>query len=194
MKSAHMVGLARIGFAIALVVGVGWVPSAQSAEPSTETRQERHHERANELREQAKRRAQSQLGYETIPSDLNFQRNIDFYSLGEQIKRLGDLIQHMASPAASQPQRALSSLVPVMPTGPDQADVHAVYGPEGPTEKSVRLILDYRLTVAGNPRLKLGSVKAGKDSISATVVTNDGSLVEEYEVDKKTGVWTPVRR
>ena len=68
------------------------------------------------------------------------------------------------------------------------------YGPDGPTEKSVRLILEYRLMVAGNPRLKVGSVADKGDAVHATVVTPDGSLVEEYDVSKATGAWAPVRR
>ncbi len=33
----------------------------------------------------------------------------------------------------------------------------------------------------------------GGDKVTASVVTADGSLVEEYTIDKKSGVWTPVR-
>ena len=47
--------------------------------------------------------------------------------------------------------------------------------------------------VAGNPRLRVGEVTAKDAAIIARVVTVDGSLVEEYAVDKRTGLWNPVR-
>lgn len=84
-------------------------------------------------------------------------------------------------------------MVPPVPGGAPLASVSSVYGPDGPTKKSVRLLLEYRLMVAGNPRLKIGEIVDHGDRVTAQVVTTDGSLVDEYVVDKKTGVWRPVR-
>ena len=47
--------------------------------------------------------------------------------------------------------------------------------------------------VAGNPKLTVGTVNDEGDKIMAQVTTVEGSLVEQFEVDKNTGVWTPVR-
>lgn len=160
------------------------------------TQQERRNLRANILRQQSKDRALSQLGYETLGSDQTFQRSIDFFALGEQIRRLGALIQEISvAPVASQvsvPEDA-AALLPVMPEANAPVDVRAVYGPDGPTAKSVRLILEYRLTVNGNPRLKVGDVDTGDKVITASIVTRDGSLVEQYAINRETGVWEPVR-
>ncbi|MCF8030203.1 MAG: hypothetical protein K9K39_04860 [Desulfohalobiaceae bacterium] len=41
--------------------------------------------------------------------------------------------------------------------------------------------------VAGNPNLNIGNVKEKDDVFVATVVTQDGSLVEKLLIDKKTG-------
>jgi len=75
----------------------------------------------------------------------------------------------------------------------DPDDIKTVYGPDGPTVKSVRLILEYRLMVAGNPRLKVGKVTEKGEAIRAQVVTIEGALVEEYDVIRKTGEWRTVR-
>ena len=66
------------------------------------------------------------------------------------------------------------------------------YGPDGPTVKSVRLIAEYQLMKNGNKRLKLGEVKDVGDALTLDIVTLDGSLVEKYRIDKKTGDWLPV--
>ena len=68
-----------------------------------------------------------------------------------------------------------------------------LYGPNGPTERSVRLILEYRLMVAGNRRLTVGKIKDQGNEITAEVITVDGSLVEKYTIDKYVGEWKPVR-
>ena len=190
MKFARFSTIVGACFFVGLISATVWPCSAYAADSSAKTPEERHHERGNILREQSKYRAQSHLGYENVVSDLYYNRNIDFFSLGEQIKRLGALLQQVPPPA--QAARA-QPLIPSMPHGSGPMDVKAVYGPEGPTEKSVRLILEYRLVVTGNPRLKVGSVKDTGKSVSARIVTKDGSVVEEYSVDKKTGVWAPVR-
>ncbi|MCW8862027.1 MAG: hypothetical protein OQK23_01095 [Rhodospirillales bacterium] len=150
-----------------------------------------HSARAKQLREESKARAGANLGYPTIADpNVGFERNIDYHELRQTIRRLGAIIEDMAvqQRAEESSQAAQGILAPVPAMG------LAAYGPEGPNEKSVRLILEYRLMVQGNPRLKVGAVKAGDKSVNATVVTVDGSLVEEYEIDKATGAWRPVRR
>jgi hypothetical protein len=49
--------------------------------------------------------------------------------------------------------------------------------------------LERLVAARGNPRLKVGSV-ADKDAgtITGEIVTTDGSLVERYEVDKRSGL------
>lgn len=171
----------------ALVIGMLVMAGGPAAADGSkiESLKERHHIRANVLREQSKARAEGQIQRETFPSDdSDFDRDIDFFTLGQQIKRLGALIQRLADPAKAGPG----------PGGiPGLSGGSGAYGPDGPTEKTVRVVLEYRLMAAGNPRLKSGSVKDSGNRIIAQVVTVDGSLVEEYAVDKKTGVWRSVR-
>ncbi len=54
----------------------------------------------------------------------------------------------------------------------------------------VKTNLERWLTWQGNPRLKLGNVKE-KDSntVTAEITTTDGALVQQLEVDKRTGVF-----
>ncbi len=162
------------------------------------TIEERRLERANTLRERAKENARAPLRYENVYGP-EYNRRYDFYSLGQQIARLAALMQRLADTTGAE--RA-PDFVPVPPpawagvAGPLAAPsqgVARVYGPEGPTEKSVRLLLEYRLMVAGNPRLRVGAVRENADKVTASVVTVDGSLVEKYTIDKKSGAWTPLR-
>jgi len=102
--------------------------------------------------------------------------------------------------AETQRQQATAAVRPVVPPAPGistlgeaQSGATAIYGPEGPTERSVRLLLEYRLMVTGNPRLRIGKIADDGTSVTAQVVTAEGSLVEEYGIDKKTGVWRPIR-
>ena len=149
-----------------------------------ESLKERHHIRANIKRERSKAKAQSQLHRETFPpEDSGFNRNVDFFALGLQIQRLGALIQRLSDPAVT------GAGLQGVPDGAGGSGIRATYGPEGPTEKTVRVVLEYRLMVAGNPRLKVGAIKDAGEKIVAQVVTADGSLVQEYAVDKKTGAW-----
>ena len=169
------------------------------AEPfEHKTFEERRNERGNILRERAKENARAPLPYENVYGP-EYDRRYDFYSIGQQIARLAALMQRFADAAGAA--RA-PGFVPVPPPAwagvagslaAPGADVAGVYGPDGPTGKSVRLLLEYRLMVAGNPRLRVGAVKENADKVTASVVTADGSLVEEYTIDKKSGIWTPVR-
>ncbi len=53
----------------------------------------------------------------------------------------------------------------------------------------VRDHFDRLLQAQGNPRVKLGAVKdADKDAIIAEIVTADGSLVDRFSVDRRSGV------
>ncbi len=160
-----------------------------------ETREERQQERGELMRLQSKARAESRLGYDYVYGDT-YGRYIDFYVLNQQITRLSALLEAMkAAPG-------LGRAAPFMPAPPPgwattgggaQPDVTTIYGPDGPTVKSVRLLLEYRLLVTGNPRLVVGDVSEDKDAIRAQVATTGGALVEEYTINKVSGVWTPVR-
>ncbi len=171
---------------------------ARAEHPEHKTFEERRLERANILRERAKENARASLRSENVYGP-EYDRRYDFYSLGQQIARLAALMQRFADTAGAG---QAPGFVPVPPPAwagvagshaAPGADVAGVYGPEGPTEKSVRLLLQYRIMVAGNPRLRVGAVKEEADKVTASVVTADGSLVEEYTIDKKSGAWTPVR-
>ncbi|MGF1608853.1 MAG: hypothetical protein ACFCUQ_05620 [Kiloniellales bacterium] len=57
----------------------------------------------------------------------------------------------------------------------------------------VRHVLEHQLAMHGNPRLKVGEVtEADADSIIAEIVTQDGSLVQKYSVDRHTGRFSQV--
>jgi len=166
------------------------------------TVEERRQEKAYALRENAKQNAQRNLGYGFVyPQEHD--REIDFYYVGMQIERLGALMQQWADVSRARQTRKVIPGPPLGLAGPAEAgllpdksvhpDVAGIYGPAGPTSKSVRLILEYRLMVAGNPRLKVGAVKEEDERILAEVVTIDGSLVDQYAIDKKSGVWVPIR-
>jgi len=59
-----------------------------------------------------------------------------------------------------------------------------------PDVDSVREILEEDLAWHGNPRLKLGEVtEQDDDTIVAEIVTQDGSLVQRFEIDRRTGLW-----
>ncbi len=56
------------------------------------------------------------------------------------------------------------------------------------TVDTVTKFLEARLAHWGNPRLKVGKVEAADDkTITAEIVTKDGSLVEKFTFDKATG-------
>lgn len=189
------------GLAALLLAAVFWPGGALVWAEGSEkkTLKERQHQRADFLRERSKNNARASLGYENVYTP-EITRDIDFYSLGLQIERLGAIIQSLAGPGQVQPFIPIPSQgrtgSGVAGTGMDTSvspGVARVYGPAGPTEKSVRLFLEYRLMVAGNPRLVVGKVREAGNRIIANVVTIDGSLVEKYSIDKKTGIWVPIR-
>lgn len=144
---------------------------------------------ADALRRAAKAKAKGKIGYPNVFDYVHgdSDRSADFYYLSRQIEQLSRYLRDVSR-----------SLVLTPPPGPPGSggpadDINAVYGPDGPTVKSVRLILEYRLLVAGNPRLQVGTVSDDGTTVTAEVVTREGSVVDEYRIDKKTGVWTPVR-
>ena len=185
---------------LASVLAGPWPGSAPArADEDNRTFQERKADRADALRERSRARAEARLGYPNVYGPAAGSP-VDYLALSRQIARLAAMIQSLAEPLSAGragTPGALAVPPPGLP-GSEQvsgmpADVVAVYGPDGPTEASVRLLLEYRLMVAGNPRLRVGEVTAKDAAIIARVVTVDGSLVEEYAVDKRTGLWNPVR-
>lgn len=61
--------------------------------------------------------------------------------------------------------------------------------PEEMTEDRVRTLLEQQLTSLGNPRLKLGALDtAGDGSITAEIVTVDGSLVQKLAFNRYPGL------
>lgn len=157
---------------------------------------ERYHDKAQELRERSGAAARSKVGYETIYGQVVPGDPDTYYALSLQIEQLAEILRALRR-AGEQRQGASNAAeiagIPTLPVTTPLTDVKAVYGPSGPTEKSVRLILEYRLLLTGNPRLKVGSVSEDDVGVSAQIMTVDGSLVEEYRIDKKTGVWQLVR-
>ena len=79
--------------------------------------------------------------------------------------------------------------MPGMMTGPG-----ILYGmpngtPEEMTIESVRTLLEQDLTQHGNPRLKLGEVATAADgSITAEIITVDGSLVQKLAFNRYPGL------
>ena len=56
----------------------------------------------------------------------------------------------------------------------------------------VRHMMEHRVTRSGNPNLKVGEiVEQDEDTITADVVTQDGSLVRRIMVDRHTGMMRP---
>ena len=154
-----------------------------------------HQDRSNQMRQQSKRSAQRDLGYPIVPYWENYPPEpIDFVGLSIQIQNLAAHLQAMAAGAAAAAAGAQNG--PVIPSaaGPSAVTpLSQTYGPEGPTVKSVAMVLDYRLMVAGNPRLKAGETTDEGDSIRTHIVTQEGAIVDVYLVDKKTGAWTRVQ-
>lgn len=60
--------------------------------------------------------------------------------------------------------------------------------PQDLTLEQVRHMFEHRLDRMGNPNIKVGDVvEADEDTITAEIVTNDGSLVQRFMVDRHTG-------
>ncbi len=62
------------------------------------------------------------------------------------------------------------------------------------TTDKVTKMLEQRLTMHGNDRLKVGKVvQTDDDTIVAEIVTVDGSLVNKFAIDRDTGVHRPTK-
>ena len=73
----------------------------------------------------------------------------------------------------------------MMPGGSPDADLSA---------DDVRATLQRSLEWHGNPRLEVGDVaEADDDTITADIVTKDGSLVQRFMVDRHTGAMRPAQ-
>jgi hypothetical protein len=165
---------------------------AQTVIDDKRTDAERHQDRADALRRAAQDRAQAQLGYPSLRASLPPPTAADYWALSQQIARLGAALQALAASAA-MPVAPPMVGPPIGSGAAGDGSVASIYGPDGPTAKAVNLLLEYRLMVAGNPRLKVGKIVEEPDRILAQVVTRDGSVVEEYAVDRATGAWVPLR-
>jgi hypothetical protein len=51
----------------------------------------------------------------------------------------------------------------------------------------VKAMMERRLEWSGNPNIKLGKVEEKDDTMTAEIVTKDGSLVQRFVFDRKTG-------
>ncbi len=125
---------------------------------------------------------------------------VDLNAIKEHLRRLGEAISRALAEAARSvdpkpggtPPRdgGLGGLAPDVGPG----ELRDVYGPGGPTVRSVRALLQYRLVLLGNQRLKAGRVYERDERIIAEVVTaREGALVARYMINKTTGAWIPER-
>lgn len=121
-------------------------------------------------------------------------RDIDVEALKEQMRKIGEIIreaiQSATQDAADPGNGGLGGLAPKS----NEHNVRSIYGPDGPTVRSVKALLDYRLVLLGNPRLKAGQVYEKDGWIVTEVVTaKEEALVARYLVNKTTGAWVPQR-
>lgn len=191
MGASHFKTMFRLAAAI---LSAGVVLGALSASASDLSASERKQEQANTIRERAKAGARVDLGYEDVFPSLR-RDYYDPYLLSQQIARLAAMVRQLADTAAGRPPGGFPFAAPpgLRPTV-EGNEVTSLYGPKGPTVESVKLLLDYYLMVAGNPRLTAGRVRDAGDAVNAQVVTKDGgAVVEEYAVNKKSGAWVPLR-
>ncbi len=125
---------------------------------------------------------------------------IDLNAIKEQLRRLGEAIRRAMDEAtrsidpkprgASPRDGGLGGLAPKVRPG----ELRDVYGPGGPTVRSVKALLRYRLVLLGNQRLKAGRVyERDKRIIAEVVTTKEGALVARYMINKTTGAWVPER-
>lgn len=163
-----------------LVLGQG----QPMAEPLTPT------DRADINRERAQYNAQAAITPAPVFSSGGYPPpETDFVALSMQIERLAAHLREKAEERAGQAPASVPGLdLPVPGSG-----MARHYGPDGPTVKSVSALLEYRLMLAGNPALKAGAVTDEGASIRARIVGAGNVLMDEYLVEKSSGVWTQVR-
>lgn len=144
-------------------------------------------ERADNNRRQAQYDAQAAIAPAPVLPGTGYPPpETDFVALSMQIERLA---AHLREQAEQNAPAAVPGLdLPVSGTG-----VARHYGPDGPTVKSVRALLDYRLMLAGKPELKAGAVIDEGGGIRVRIVGAGGVVVDEYVVEKASGVWVPAR-
>lgn len=125
---------------------------------------------------------------------------LDMNALRERLRVLGEALRNAIEDASRAIKReddplvvgkgGLGALAPRM----DGRDPRTVYGPKGPSVRSVEALLNYRLVLLGNDRLMAGRVYERDRRIIAEVVTRkEKALVTRYMIDKRTGVWVPER-
>jgi hypothetical protein len=126
--------------------------------------------------------------------------NLDMNALRERLRVLGEALRNAIEDASRAIKReddplaagkgGLGALAPRM----DGRDPRAVYGPKGPSVRSVKALLNYRLVLLGNDRLTAGRIFERDRRIIAEVVTRkEKALVTRYMINKRTGVWVPER-
>ncbi|MGE4059484.1 MAG: hypothetical protein AB7E69_11525 [Sphingomonadales bacterium] len=159
-------------------------PGQVAAEPLTPT------DRADINRRDAQYAAQAAIAPAPIFSTGSYPPpETDFVALSMQIERLAAYLREQAEANAGQAPAAVPGLdLPVPGSG-----VARHYGPDGPTVRSVSALLEYRLMLAGNPALKVGPVTDEGDRIRARIMGAGDALMDEYLVEKSSGVWTQVR-
>jgi len=186
-----MIKINQLAFLATMIAGcaVASISYAQQNYPP-QNLNERNFERADFFRERAKRNAQSDLEYPFIPYQSGRSGSIDYMALTNQIQLLAAQLNALAAEAARLERQNASAPGLDLPVPGGSS---GTYGPDGPTEKSVAVVLEYRLMVSGNPRLKVGPITDEGENIRAQIVTEDGALVDEYLVNKANGVWSPVR-
>jgi hypothetical protein len=121
-------------------------------------------------------------------------REVDLEALKEQMRKIGEIIreaiQSATQQAADPDNGGLGGLAPKS----NERNMRSIYGPDGPTVRTVKALLDYRLVLLGNPRLKAGQVYEKDGWIVTEVVTaKEEALVARYLVNKSTGAWVPQR-
>jgi len=183
---------------VAVFVVLGWMAGAEQSfggDPDGQIPGEPPRQRADVLRERAERQASQNLGYTPI-YQYPANRQVDSYALTLQISHLAQVIQNLANAYAASQSRSIplendENGVPMPMSAPmENNNVRAIYGPEGPTAKSVGIVLDYQLLIGGNRVLKKGKIEETADAVHAEVVTSNGKLVREFVVDKNNGLWT----
>ncbi len=133
----------------------------------------------------------AQHGEEESPGDIEMKK------LKERLRELGDAIRSAIDDARRSMERdddmkagrgGLGALAPRV----TRRNMRAIYGPKGPTLRSVKALLNYRLVLLGNERLTAGRVFERDERIIAEVITvRERALVTRYMINKKTGVWVP---
>lgn len=169
-------------FVLALALPAAAQPNARHSEGT------RDNERADVNRQRSVQRSQRALQPEVPLYNYPQESGIDFYSLSQQINNLGTIIRQLGDAAAiaTRSMRHVGGVMPYVHPG----NFRQLYGPQGPTARSVKALLEHRLVVAGNPRLQAGRIISNAETVTAEVVTvKEGALVEKFTIDKATGIW-----